>query len=43
DESGDMVVDSSSEGGSSPFRRGEYQCTRHNTLIPTFQEHLGSR
>ncbi|XP_008117766.1 TERF1-interacting nuclear factor 2 isoform X3 [Anolis carolinensis] len=46
DESFDLVLDSSSEGLSSPFWKGEYQCTRHNTLIPTFQEHLrgpGSR
>nr|XP_060635953.1 TERF1-interacting nuclear factor 2 isoform X1 [Anolis sagrei ordinatus]XP_060635955.1 TERF1-interacting nuclear factor 2 isoform X1 [Anolis sagrei ordinatus] len=46
DDSMDMVLDSSSEQESSPFRKGEYQCTRHNTLIPTFQEHLwgpGSR
>ncbi|XP_042331168.1 TERF1-interacting nuclear factor 2 isoform X2 [Sceloporus undulatus] len=42
DESGDMVLASSSEE-SSPLRKGEYQCTRHNALIPTFQEHLRSR
>ncbi|XP_066484106.1 TERF1-interacting nuclear factor 2 isoform X2 [Tiliqua scincoides] len=39
-ESGDIVMDSSSESGNSPFRKGEYQCTHHNTLIPTFQELL---
>ncbi|KAM6453121.1 TERF1-interacting nuclear factor 2 isoform 5-T5 [Liasis olivaceus] len=37
--SGDLVPDSESEGSSSPFK-GEYQGTRHCTLIPTFQEHL---
>ncbi|KAJ6653074.1 hypothetical protein lerEdw1_010160 [Lerista edwardsae] len=41
-ESGDIVMDSGSESGSSPFRKGEYQCTQHNTLIPTLQEHLPS-
>ncbi|XP_063157687.1 TERF1-interacting nuclear factor 2 isoform X2 [Candoia aspera] len=40
DAAGDFVPDSESEGGSSPFK-GEYQGTRHRTLIPTFQEHLG--
>uniref|UniRef100_A0A6J0V1W3 TERF1-interacting nuclear factor 2 isoform X1 n=2 Tax=Pogona vitticeps TaxID=103695 RepID=A0A6J0V1W3_9SAUR len=40
DEDQDMVLDSSSEGSGSPFRKDDYQCTEHNTLIPTFQEHL---
>ncbi|XP_077169003.1 TERF1-interacting nuclear factor 2 isoform X2 [Paroedura picta] len=36
----DIVVDSSGEGESSAFKKGDYQCTRHNTLIPTFRDHL---
>ncbi|XP_061448130.1 TERF1-interacting nuclear factor 2 isoform X2 [Rhineura floridana] len=39
EEAEDVVLNSSSEGGSSPFK-GEYQNTQHNTLIPTFQWHL---
>ncbi|XP_029140953.1 TERF1-interacting nuclear factor 2 [Protobothrops mucrosquamatus] len=35
----DLVPDSESERSTSPFQ-GEYQATRHRTLIPTFQEHL---
>ncbi|XP_053117292.1 TERF1-interacting nuclear factor 2 isoform X2 [Hemicordylus capensis] len=42
DQSGDMVSDSSSGSGSPPFRKGEYQCTHHNTLIPTLQEYFQS-
>ncbi|XP_061448131.1 TERF1-interacting nuclear factor 2 isoform X3 [Rhineura floridana] len=40
EEAEDVVLNSSSEGGSSPFKQGEYQNTQHNTLIPTFQWHL---
>nr|XP_056719632.1 TERF1-interacting nuclear factor 2 [Euleptes europaea] len=37
----DIVVDSSGEGEeNSPFKKGEYQSTHHNTLIPTFHDHL---
>ncbi|XP_039193973.1 TERF1-interacting nuclear factor 2 isoform X3 [Crotalus tigris] len=35
----DLVPDSESERTTSPLK-GEYQTTRHRTLIPTFQEHL---
>ncbi|XP_033025630.1 TERF1-interacting nuclear factor 2 isoform X2 [Lacerta agilis] len=38
----DIVLDSSSDGCSSPFKKGEYQCTRHNTLIPTLQQYLSN-
>ncbi|KAL8177168.1 UNVERIFIED_CONTAM: hypothetical protein K2H54_042814 [Gekko kuhli] len=36
----DIVADSSGELESSPFKKSEYHCTRHNTLIPTFCGHL---
>nr|XP_028559201.1 TERF1-interacting nuclear factor 2 isoform X2 [Podarcis muralis] len=38
----DIVLDSSSDGCSSPFVKGDYQCTRHNTLIPTLQQYLSN-
>ncbi|XP_015261852.1 PREDICTED: TERF1-interacting nuclear factor 2 isoform X2 [Gekko japonicus] len=36
----DIVADSSGERENSPFKKSEYHCTRHNTLIPTFRDHL---
>ncbi|XP_054850873.1 TERF1-interacting nuclear factor 2 isoform X2 [Eublepharis macularius] len=36
----DIVQDSSGEGENSLFQKGEYQCTHHDTLIPTFHDHL---
>ncbi|XP_053901337.1 TERF1-interacting nuclear factor 2 isoform X2 [Malaclemys terrapin pileata] len=40
DTSGDIVWESEEEESCGPRRKASYQCTRYNTLIPTFCDHL---
>lgn len=40
DTTGDIVWESEEEESCSPRRKASYQRTRHNTLIPTFGDHL---